>query len=474
MEEKSAFVVQMEGLLRSKEENLDRVELKALKDDFKLFQTAFQGVYNVLYKKGIIHDDPYKYETKLSEVGIPPESPFPESEKIDQMSIRLSQFDMHLDFLNNYCQFSVESLTMGRIKRLIALVKYFDFTSFTSTSQHVNTRCFTELVDCVRKGTDQLSTGIINESLSMLDNATRSIFLVLKSLTLFHKERYKLDVRSLILPVIEINPELAITHKADVVRKIRFKFAELANEHPFYPELVEEILLEDYSSDGLKIKDDIVARLTIKEDTRKKDAARGRDFRTIIMDGIRVMTGTGFHLSEAVRKLQNNSDVLQNRDRGFMANMRKMLARMFNAREPEIEYDLDYLDPITIEHKEERIRFTSFCAEVMKRAQLFSTMTGRNSTAYGRISSAPEEQAFKFLEKSIEEVDKFHRKLYALDEFFKNSEMQNDERARITGIRLELETIKNTLIRAKQKKHEYVAEKEEIEQMKRLGIRSDV
>jgi len=38
---------------------------------------------------------------------------------------------------------------------------------------------------------------------------------------------------------------------------------------------------------------------------------------------------------------------------------------------------------------------------------------------------------------------------------------------------VELATLKTSIIKANQKKHEYVAQKEEIEQMRRLGIRTE-
>ena len=77
---------------------------------------------------------------------------------------------------------------MGRIKRLASLTKYFAFTQFTENSQHINTRYFAEIVGLVKKGTDPLSTGIVNEGLLQLDKASRKIFQTLKELTLIHKE----------------------------------------------------------------------------------------------------------------------------------------------------------------------------------------------------------------------------------------------------------------------------------------------
>ena len=61
MEDSQAFARRLETVLDAKRSRLDQEELPRLRDSFKLFQTSFQGIYNVLYKKGVIHEDPYKY-----------------------------------------------------------------------------------------------------------------------------------------------------------------------------------------------------------------------------------------------------------------------------------------------------------------------------------------------------------------------------------------------------------------------------
>lgn len=462
----------LEERLLAKAESLDREELPKLKDAFKLFQTAFQGIHTVLLRKGVIQKDPYKFDLKISEVQTPPESPFAESEKNEQISIRLSQFDSYLDFLNGYYQFSVDFLTMGRVKRLINLTKYFNFLQFSEASNQLNTRCFAEVVGLVRKGTDPLSTGILGEGLLSLERTSREIFQILKSLTLYHKERYKLDVRQLVLAGLTLDRERVITHRDEVLRTIKRKFVETMGDRPFYTELVEEILAEDYSSDGPNLRDDILAQLQVKE-TRKAETAQARNFKAIILDGARVLAGAGYQLEEAIRKLRENSILLENQNRTFLGQMRKMVRRLFNPAEDKVVYHVEYSDPITAEHRREDIDFTSLSEEVARRARVFSSMMARNSQSWQRLASAQEEQAYSFLVKGLEELQRYYRRLAALDEHFKNEITDPELAPRIRGIKVELSTLKTSIIKANQKKHEYVAQKEEIEQMRRLGIRTD-
>ena len=136
MEAIPGFEITVAEVLSKRQEYLDGSLMPKLKDLFHSYHSAFQSIYNVLLKKGLIHEDPYKYDQKISEVSNPPEGPFLESEKADQLSIRLSTYESQLDFLTNYYQFSTDFLTMNRVKRLVAFVKYIRWDSLSIGSPH--------------------------------------------------------------------------------------------------------------------------------------------------------------------------------------------------------------------------------------------------------------------------------------------------------------------------------------------------
>jgi hypothetical protein len=72
----------------------------------------------------------------------------------------------------------------------------------------------------------------------------------------------------------------------------------------------------------------------------------------------------------------------------------------------------------------------------------------------------------------MEELQRFVRRAAALDDFFK-SEVGEAEGQRVRGVKAEITTIKGALIKANQKKHEYLSLCEEQEQMRRLGIKGE-
>ncbi|HUW71000.1 MAG TPA: hypothetical protein VMX33_12285 [bacterium] len=470
MEDIATYVDRLDQALTAKIGRINAVELKQLKDEYKLFQSAFQGIYSVLLKKGLIHEDPYKYDLKISEVSSPPEGPFAESEKLDQMCVRLSQYESYLDFLNNYYEFSVDFLTMGRIKRLANLTKYFNFAQYSENSQFANTRCLAELTSLVKKGSDPLSSGIINESLLQLEKTSRKVFKTLKDLTFIHKERYKVEIRRLVMGELTLDRDFVITHEDDVVRRVRQKFGEVAPDRPFYPELVVEMLKEDYSSEAESLRDAVLKQLEVAEE-KQRDAMTDRNFKTVLIDGTRAIIGVGFQLEDAIRKLEENQALLEAMDKSFFTKAKRVLWQMFGRKSEHVVHEVEYLDPVSSERKHEAIDVTAFCADATKRAQSLSAMVSKSSASFKRMEGSSEEIIYKFLARSIEEFQAFHRKLAALDDFYLGAITDPESKGKVRSVKIELGSLKNAIIKANQKRHEYIAQKDEMEQMKRLGIR---
>ena len=472
MEDSQAFSRQLEERLDARREKLNNVDLLRLKDSFKNFQSAFVGMSAILHKKGVLHDDPYKYDLKISEVTTPSESPFSESEKVDQMSVRVSQLEAYLDFLNNYYEFSSDFLTMGRLKRVLGLVKYFNFTQFTETSTQLNTRALCEISGLVKKGSDPLSAGLVTDAVAQLEKASRDILGSIKDLTEYHKARYKLELRQIILPGLPIDTDLANGRREEAIKLIKGKFAEVASERPFYPELVAEVLLEDFSSDGPSLREDMLRRFAPAEE-KKTDDPKAKSFKNMILDGVRALSSASFALEGAISKLEENKVLISSFDQGMGARLRRMLHKLFSPEEKGLVYELRFVDPVTRGSTKEDLDFGAFVEETGKKARFLASLAQRGGASARRLEGMTDEQAFKFLQRNIEELQRVLRILAALEDYFK-AEAPADAKARVRMVRGEITTIKAAIIKANQKKHEYVAQCEELEQMKRLGIKDPV
>ena len=126
------------------------------------------------------------------------------------------------------------------------------------------------------------------------------------------------------------------------------------------------------------------------------------------------------------------------------------------------------MDTIKAVPVRERVNFSSFRSDLDRKIRTLTPMASRGAAA-AKLESMQEEQLVGFLERNIREVQSLHKILTALDEFFK-AEADKEDRDRIKGIKPELGTIKNSILRANSKRHEYSAQKEEEEQLKRLGV----
>jgi hypothetical protein len=189
----------------------------------------------------------------------------------------------------------------------------------------------------------------------------------------------------------------------------------------------------------------------------------------MLLEGIRSLGACSFALGEAVSKLQENSAILASLDQGLGARLRRMFRKLFSPGVKELVYQVEFLDPVTGVRATESLDFAAFVDETGKKARFLGSLAQRGGPASRRMDGMTDEQTYKFLQRNIEELQRALRVLAALEEFFK-AEVPGEAKARVRGVRAEITTIKGAVIKANQRKHEYVAQCEEQEQMKRLGI----
>jgi len=468
MEGKAGFAPLLQETLGRYRDHLDKTGLPALKDQVRILYTAFSAIRNVLLKKALIHEDPYKNDTKISEISTPPDTPYLESEKTDQMSVRLSMFESQLDFLLNYYQFSTEFLDMTRIKLLVSLLRYISWEQLSETTQDMTTRGLAEYVGRIKRGADALSVGIINDSLEQINKYTRLCLGGLRDLAEFQKEAYKLEVRLGITETMGIVPERAVSGREDVLRQIRKRFAAEFPGKPFYPELIHEIIDEDHGPNGGELRNAVLAKLTVKE-TKSGPASQQVSFSAMLLDAIRSLAAASRYLEEASQKLSDNNILLQSRKMSLFERLKKWLGGMHLGKNSALTYEVEYFDITTSSSKREPIPFEAFIEDVRKHARMYGGIMSKAGTLYRKMEMAGESQLDAFLGKHMEELNVMFRRLEALDAFFKRS-VDNDQRPSLRGIKIELTAIKNNMVKANQKKHEYSSRKEEAEQLKKLGF----
>lgn len=454
----TGYIDTLQQALIAKKDSLERVEMGNLKENLRTYQSSFASLYNIYLKKRLINEDPYKHESKISELEVPDTGLMQENKRIEQLSVRLSNYDNQLDFLVNFYQLGIDFLNLDRIKRIVGLVRYIDWISFTPDSQSQMTKAVAEMTNQSKAGVDPLTLSIIGESLSRLSKMTTAVMNTLRILNTYYKESYKLSVRQ--------NVTQSMSANEANLENIRKKISSTMPGEHFYKELIEEIINEDYTSSGTDLRETILNSLKVAEE-KPKAAKLVVDYKNILLDGIQVIGGASSTLAEIGAKLDENQTILESEKKGFLAFIKELIRQITHAEPEEVVYDVEYFDTAKDVTVREKVRFYKFRDEMAKKARILSSFV--RGPAYNKLSAMAEDQIVNYLEKNIKDVQSLHKTLNALDDYFKANVATHD-RGRIKGIKPELSALKNTFIKANNRRHEYSAQKEEEEQMKRLGI----
>lgn len=119
--------------------------------------------------------------------------------------------------------------------------------------------------------------------------------------------------------------------------------------------------------------------------------------------------------------------------------------------------------------KKRKVDFYPFCADIKKRVNFYNAFATKGSPGYKKFLGAEPTKALEFLNKQISDIQNISVTLKALDTYFKNSTVP-EIRLKIRGLSMELTTLKNCTINTNQYIADYMANIEEQEQMKKLGI----
>jgi hypothetical protein len=463
MAELSEYHQKLTEALRERRQWLEKSELPKLKEELRAFHTAFYSLYSLFLKRRIIDEDPYKQDVRVADIEVPDTSPFPETEKVARLSIRLAQYDNQLDFLVNFYQISFDTLTIEKIKRILALVKYIDWSHLLIDSNvTANTKAVIDMIAQAKQGADPLSINIINEALNNLHRTTGTILGCLKEAADYNREACKMEIREKVTGGMQ-------PADAAQIAQVRKKFGAAMPGRPFYPDLAEEVIREDYSKDGEKLRELVLKKLAAP-DTKEKITKPQVSFKSILIEGLFAIGGAGAILAEIAPKMAENTGVLENRRKSLWEKIRNVIQQMLNKEPEPAIYEVEYVDAVQGIKVREKVNFGNLKNNMDHKIRTLQNISSRG-VSLSKLEGMEETQLLGILERNIRDVQSLHKTLSALDEFFKAA-VDKEDRDKVKGIKPELASMKNAIIRANHKRYEYSAQKEEEEQFKRLGIGS--
>jgi hypothetical protein len=466
MPEEAGFQGELSAALEKRASRLAADVLPMLKEGFKLFHSLFANLYNLLYRKSLVQEDPYQYDRKLAELVLPSRGPIGDSEKMEQLSRRLAEFQSQLELLNSTYQFSLEFLGLERLKLLTGMVRYIDWSNLMTSSPDSNTSVLTEALGKIKLGADKISAGIVGDSCAQLADLARRLLAGLQQAVAWRRETYKLELRRDFFP--RLGPALAKTVEPGLEQalpKLQRVSRQLDPERPFHTELVREALAEDFSQDGPRLRAEALARLAEAERPRAAAAAAPTvDYRALLLEAVRLLVPIRLHLAEALAKLEANRQQQEGQRRGFGARLLAFFGFSRGGGASAV-LEIRQFDNATGVARPLRVNFPEFADKVRKKSALLEALGNATSAASVRLRAASEQAIYEFLNKNLAELHGQFRVLEGLDAFFKAG-----KKGEVRGIKIELAAVKNSLVRANKQRYEYAARKEEEKQRQQMGL----
>ncbi len=466
MEDVKQYQEQLVEGLDAREKWLEKTQMTKLKEEFRSYHSGFATIYDILLKKGAVQADPYKQEAKMGEIQILPVDEIPEPDRINEISIRLSNYDNQLDFLVNFYSFNTEFLTVERIKRISNLVKYINWSS-QSSSSNPNTKIVIGLLNEIKSGTDAMSISMINESQSRMVKAASAIMQLLKIVMDYQKERYKKEIQLKITNNLSLNFDNAYSRKTEIINQIKKNFSSAMQGMPFYPDLVEELIKELDTKDGPPLRAAVLKNLEVPENktVKKKEVVSYKPF---LIDGLRSLGGSSLSLAEILRKFNDNNEMFSHVKKTLGQRIREIIREMLNKEPEPVLYDIQYVDTVRGSTVKDKINYFSLQQDLERRIRVLSAFSVRSASG-GKLDSMTEDQLLDLLNRNLKDLQTIHKTLAALDDCFKLT-APPEIKDKIKGVKPDLSAIKNVIIAANQKRFEYSSLKEEEEQLKRIGI----
>ncbi len=451
MEGSAEFLQQLTEALEKRGRWLQGAQIPGLKAALQSYQSLFESIMGMLIRKGLLREDPYNYEQSIKDITVPSDEPLPEFENTDETSYRLAEFRRQLKFVVTEADFSLSSLSLARLKKISALYSYVNWSELGDNSTSPITRSFGRAFMKILLGADAMAAQILKDQETQIVKVFHDVRSLVADLVGFHRESWKAEVRRTILPRLMLAPGQG--KKEETFRAIRKAFQKEGGGRPWYPALAQEIIAEELESDAAHRKEKLLASLAIPAPDAGEDKKEA-DARPLLMEAVRILSRPHEELVTAVESLSESERLLKGREGGIGQTIKRLFRRSEREKADSHTYEIQYAEPAQGTTRTEKVDFPSFAEEARKKATLLASIAAGTGPAYKRLEGTKETILADFVDKQINELLLIHRRLASFNTFFQAKASQSGKQG-VRGIKLELLTLRNSLVKANQRRHEY-------------------
>lgn len=310
--EDSNFLHELKIAVNQKTDWFNTTRLQDLVTQYRLKYTCIHNLYDTMAKKNVIIPDPYRFDKNISKIVIPPRDGFSDSDIPKVFGERFSEYEMMLDYITTYLRFSVETLSIGIVKKLIEFNNFFDWKNISVNNPDVNTHALSICLTTIKNGAPSVIQSMISDSITKACEAADKIKEILMELSSFQRELYKTEIREKLFDHPDFNKEKAFSSVENEMAEIKRVFPKVFGKKPFYSDLITEIIDEDLSVDAPKKREKVLEKLKIKDansslSTKKKKTVNSKD---MIMVAVQAIGGIAPSLSQIHQKVEENFSLL--------------------------------------------------------------------------------------------------------------------------------------------------------------------
>lgn len=471
MEDNNQFKEQLEVAINKKQEWFNSEALVEVLNQYRVLSSCVRNLYDLLKKRSLLNPDPYGADKQITDIIIPDTEPFLDNEIPNILGIRLSDYYSVLDYLSNYFRFSVDNLSAAKIKKLLEFNNFIDWSNVSPSSTKLNTHALAVQLTNAKVNAPALVSGMISDCVSKSAEAVETINKTLQELSVFQKERYKLELRHNLFSHPDFNHQIAFSTPDAEFSEIKRIYPKVMGKKPFYKDLVNEIIMEDQSSDKEKLRESILKKLEISFYHTKKTNSKIKESNTkqMILSTVMAIGGMASILEQLRVKLSDNFNIYYSNKVSFSKKIAELLKKLFHIPPAEKICTIKIVEAKTGIIREQKVNVNNFLAEIGQKARVYNGIANQGME-FQKLTKYPEEMIFNFVTKQIAECQTLFSTINGLDSFFK-TEVDTLNRPKIKGVQIELSALRNAILSAQKKRSEYQSTKEEKEQLSNLGIK---